>query len=169
MEAAYGDSDALGGLGHPEESDDRVRHHIPALSSPHDAPHHVSEAPRGGPSMSGIPEPPEGVSYDLDAALELRAALEDARDALADSDHLAVLAQVEHQIAHWVVHSVSVVCPEAKVAIEILRASQAARRLDLSTKDVLRLIHDRQIRYVMVEGIAHVPEDAIEEYEARAL
>jgi DnaJ-domain-containing protein 1 len=29
---------------------------------------------------------------------ELLAALEDARDVLAESDHLAVLAQVEHQI-----------------------------------------------------------------------
>ena len=54
------------------------------------------------------------------------------------------------------------------MAAELLRASEAARRLDLSTKDVLRLIHDRQIRYRMVEGIAHVPEDAVEEYRARA-
>ena len=43
-------------------------------------------------------EPPQSVSYDLEAALELLAALEDARDALAESDHLAVLAQIEHQV-----------------------------------------------------------------------
>jgi hypothetical protein len=43
--------------------------------------------------------PPEAVWYDLEAALELLAALEDARDALAESDHLAVLAQIEHQVA----------------------------------------------------------------------
>jgi hypothetical protein len=36
--------------------------------------------------------------YDLEDALELLAALEDTRDVLADSDHLAVLVQVEHQI-----------------------------------------------------------------------
>lgn len=44
-------------------------------------------------------QPPLTVCYDLDEALELLAALEDARDVLADGDHLAVLAQVEHQIA----------------------------------------------------------------------
>lgn len=51
---------------------------------------------------------------------------------------------------------------------EPLRATEAARRLDLPTKELLRLIDDRKIRYVMVEGIAHVPEDAIDEYRSRA-
>jgi excisionase family DNA binding protein len=51
---------------------------------------------------------------------------------------------------------------------ELLRASEAARRLGLPTKEVLRLIHDREIRYVMVNGIAHVPVDAIDEYRAKA-
>jgi excisionase family DNA binding protein len=51
---------------------------------------------------------------------------------------------------------------------EALRATEAARRLDMSTKDLLRLIYDREIRYVMVDGIAHVPEDAVEEYRSRA-
>ena len=44
-------------------------------------------------------EPPDKVSYNLEESLELVAALEDARDALADSDHLAVVAQLEHQVA----------------------------------------------------------------------
>ena len=44
-------------------------------------------------------EPPEVVTYGVGEALELLAALEDARDALSDSDHLAVIAQLEHQIA----------------------------------------------------------------------
>lgn len=44
-------------------------------------------------------EPPHRVLYDLEESLELLAALEDARDVLADSDHLAVVAQLEHQIA----------------------------------------------------------------------
>ena len=50
--------------------------------------------------MSTPPEwaPPREVTYDLEEALELLAALEDARDVLSDSDHLAVLVQVEHQI-----------------------------------------------------------------------
>lgn len=51
---------------------------------------------------------------------------------------------------------------------ELLRATEAARRLDIPTKELLRLIYQREIRYVMVNGIAHVPEDAIEEYQAEA-
>jgi len=32
---------------------------------------------------------------------------------------------------------------------------------------LLRLVYEHRIRYVMVDGIAHVPEDAINEYQAR--
>jgi hypothetical protein len=45
--------------------------------------------------------------------------------------------------------------------IEVLRASLAARELEISTRDLLQLIYDRHIRFVMVDGIAHVPSDAI--------
>ena len=51
---------------------------------------------------------------------------------------------------------------------EPLRASEAARRLDILTKDLLRLVYERRIRYVMVDGIAHVPLDALEEYRSTA-
>ena len=51
---------------------------------------------------------------------------------------------------------------------ELLRTPETARRLGLPTKEVLRLIHDRKIRYVMVEGIAHIPIEAVDEYRARA-
>ena len=51
---------------------------------------------------------------------------------------------------------------------ELLRASEAARRLGIETKDLLKLVHERKIRYVLVDGIAHVPEDAIDEYRTRA-
>jgi excisionase family DNA binding protein len=54
------------------------------------------------------------------------------------------------------------------MSIELLRASEAARRLEMSTKELLRLVHRREIRYEMVDGIAHVPTDALEEYQARA-
>lgn len=54
------------------------------------------------------------------------------------------------------------------MAVELLRASEAARRLGVSTKNLLRFVHDRKIRFVMVKGIAHVPEDAVEEYQAKA-
>jgi hypothetical protein len=51
---------------------------------------------------------------------------------------------------------------------ELLRSSEAARRLDMSTKELLRIVHGRGIRYQMVEGIAHIPTDALEEYRAQA-
>lgn len=56
---------------------------------------------------------------------------------------------------------------EAEVTTELLRASEAARRLDMSTKELLRLVLDRAIRFEMVDGIAHVPSDAVDEYRAR--
>jgi excisionase family DNA binding protein len=34
----------------------------------------------------------------------------------------------------------------------------AARRLGIPTRELVRLIHDRKIRYVMVEGIAHLAD-----------
>jgi excisionase family DNA binding protein len=49
-----------------------------------------------------------------------------------------------------------------------LRAAQAARQLGIPTKELLRLVYERKIRYVMINGIAHVPSDAVEEYQARA-
>jgi excisionase family DNA binding protein len=54
------------------------------------------------------------------------------------------------------------------MAAELLRASEAARRLGIPTKELLRLIHERKIRFVMVKGIAHVPGDAVDEYRAKA-
>jgi hypothetical protein len=43
-------------------------------------------------------EPPRQVVVDLEEALHLLAALEDSRDLLIDTDHLAVPSQVEHPI-----------------------------------------------------------------------
>ena len=51
---------------------------------------------------------------------------------------------------------------------ELLTASEAARRLEVPTKTVLRMIFDRKIRFVMVEGIAHIPADALDEYRSKA-
>lgn len=48
-----------------------------------------------------------------------------------------------------------------------LRASEAARRLQMPTKELLRLVQAKQIRFIMIDGIAHVPEDAVEEYRSR--
>jgi hypothetical protein len=44
------------------------------------------------------PEPPDEVRLSLDDALHLLGALEDARDALLDSRHLTVVADIEDQV-----------------------------------------------------------------------
>jgi hypothetical protein len=49
-------------------------------------------------SAAGAPEAPRGVSYGLEEALELLAALEDAREVVSGSANLAVRAELEHQI-----------------------------------------------------------------------
>ncbi len=118
--------------------------------------------------MSSGPEPPAGVGYDLEEALDLLAALEDARDALETTDHLASLAQVEHQVA-TLSRKLGFDRPTgSEMAVQLLTASEAARRLGVPTKDLLRLVHERKIRYVMVKGIAHIPEAALDEYRAQA-
>jgi hypothetical protein len=50
------------------------------------------------------------------------------------------------------------------MSTELVRASEAARRLDISTRELLRLVHGQEIRY----EIAHIPTDALEEYRAKA-
>jgi len=55
-----------------------------------------------------------------------------------------------------------------RMGSEPLRAAEAARRLGMPTKELLRLVQQHKIRYVMVNGIAHIPFDAIEEYRTRA-
>jgi excisionase family DNA binding protein len=56
--------------------------------------------------------------------------------------------------------------PSSEAAATTLRLSQAARELGLETREVARLVHERQIRHVMVDGIAHIPADAVEEYRS---
>ncbi len=51
---------------------------------------------------------------------------------------------------------------------EPLLAAQAARRLGIPTKELLRLVYERKIHFVMIDGVAHIPEDAIDEYQSEA-
>ena len=51
--------------------------------------------------------------------------------------------------------------------VELLRASQAARQLGMSTKALLELVQQRRIRYEMVDGIAHIPADALDEFQSK--
>lgn len=79
-----------------------------------------------------------------------------------------MVAQLEHEVV-MLSRKLGFDQPlEVEMAVELLRASEAARRLGISTKELLRLVHERKIRYVMMKGIADVPDDAIEEYRARA-
>ena len=48
--------------------------------------------------MAPADEPPSQITLDLDEALHLLGALEDARDALTDSRHLTVVADIEDQV-----------------------------------------------------------------------
>jgi excisionase family DNA binding protein len=50
--------------------------------------------------------------------------------------------------------------------LAVLRLSQAARQLGIPTRDVARLVHERRICHIMVDGIAHIPVYAVDEYRA---
>jgi hypothetical protein len=117
-------------------------------------------------SAAGEREPPRYVWYTLDEALELLAVLEDSRDAIIDASRLAAVMPTEVQAADSAVDSIPMGRDEATMRTEPLRASEAARRLDIATKELLRLFHEHKIRYVTVDGIAHVPPDAIDEYRS---
>lgn len=58
--------------------------------------------------------------------------------------------------------------PAETTPTEPFIAAEAARRLDMPLKELLRLTVHRKIRYVMVNGIAHYPEDALEDYRRTA-
>ncbi len=49
-----------------------------------------------------------------------------------------------------------------------LRVPEAARRLGVPTKELLRLMHDGEVAYPMQDGIPHVPTAAIDVYRAKA-
>ena len=52
--------------------------------------------------------------------------------------------------------------------VEVLSLSEAARRLGIPLRQLVQIVYDRAIRYVMVDGIPHVPEDALEEYRQQS-
>jgi hypothetical protein len=81
---------------------------------------------------------------------------------------LAEVSQLERQIQLLNRRLVSARWEAAMAENEPLRAAQAARQLGITTKELLRLVYDHKIRYVMLKGIAHIPSDAIEEYRSKA-
>ena len=46
--------------------------------------------------------------------------------------------------------------------------AEAGELLGLTTREVVQLVYDRKIRFVVVDGIIRIPEDAIEEYRRKA-
>jgi excisionase family DNA binding protein len=46
-----------------------------------------------------------------------------------------------------------------------MRVSEAARRLGITTKELLALIQERRIAFVMRDGIAHITSVALNEYQ----
>ena len=111
--------------------------------------------------------PPDEVRYDLDGALSLLAALEDARDAPIASSHLVVVMSIEEEVRILSRKLGFGDAPGGPLSDAPLRVSEAARQLGIPTKELLALIHGRRIDYVMQDGIAYVPADAIEGYRAR--
>ncbi|HEV3363321.1 MAG TPA: excisionase [Acidimicrobiia bacterium] len=55
-----------------------------------------------------------------------------------------------------------------RMAVEIPGMAEAAERLGITTRQMVQLVYDREIRYVIVDGIPRIPEDAIEEYRRKA-
>ena len=49
-----------------------------------------------------------------------------------------------------------------------LTITEASQRLGVDGKDLIRAMREGWLRYVMVEGIAHIPEDALEEFRQLA-
>ena len=49
-----------------------------------------------------------------------------------------------------------------------LGMAEASRLLGLTTRQVVQLVYDRRIRYVIVSGIPCIPEEAIDEYRRAA-
>lgn len=47
---------------------------------------------------------------------------------------------------------------------ELLPVNEAARRLRLSTRELLRLVVSGEVEFVMVDGIAHIPVRVVEEF-----
>ena len=45
------------------------------------------------------PKPPDRIAYDLEEALELLAAFDDALEVVAATDYLGVVAEVENEVA----------------------------------------------------------------------
>jgi len=49
-----------------------------------------------------------------------------------------------------------------------LTMAEAARRVGVPTREIVEAVVEHRIRFIMVRGIAHIPEDALQDYPAKA-
>ena len=49
-----------------------------------------------------------------------------------------------------------------------LTMAEAARQLGVPTRQIVEAVMEHRIRFVMVRGIAHIPQDALQDYPAKA-
>ncbi len=52
------------------------------------------------------------------------------------------------------------------VTVEPLRLAAAARAIGVPTREIVDAVYYRRIRFVMVDGIACIPPDALDDYAA---
>ena len=53
-------------------------------------------------------------------------------------------------------------------ALGALTMAEAARRLGVPTREIVEAVVERRIPFIMVRGIAHIPENALQDYPAKA-
>lgn len=51
-----------------------------------------------------------------------------------------------------------------KKPTEILRIGEAASRLRRPTAELVQLVYERKIEFVLVDGVPHLAEDVVERY-----
>ena len=51
--------------------------------------------------------------------------------------------------------------------VVVLRLAEAAERLGITSREMVYLVHERKIRYVLVDGIARIPSDVLEAYRTQ--
>ncbi len=115
-------------------------------------------------------ELPPAISYYLDEAATLLWDLESAREPLGEFEALSPLAGIEHQIV--VLHrklfdeeaEVSESIAEKAHRLGALTLVEAARLSGIPGPELAKAVIERRIRSVMVDGIAHIPPDALDEF-----
>lgn len=53
-------------------------------------------------------------------------------------------------------------------ALGALTMAEAARQLGVPTRQIVEAVMEHRIRFVMVRGIAHIPQEALQDYPAKA-